>query len=204
MKIRVLLAFCALLPGATPLFCQGGPAIPLEPSVQLSVPDVMLVNQAGEHVRFNSGVVKGRVAVITSFFTTCSAICPLTEERLSHLARLLGHRMGKDVVFVSVSIDPENDTPERMRAWAEKFRVGPGWVLVSGKKEEVTALLKSLGLYVDRPQRHQSALIIGNQTSGWARVSSWSAPEKLATVIDRFSAGHPHTGNVSSVSAGKK
>ncbi len=151
--------------------------------VQLHVPDTRVVTQAGEHMRFNSGVVKDRVAVITSFFTTCTAFCPMTQERLSRLAKQLGRRMGKDVIFVSVSVDPVNDTPGRMKAWGEKFNVGPGWTLVSGNKDEVQALLQSLGLYVST-QRHQSTLIIGNQSNGWVRVSSWSSPERLAQVID--------------------
>lgn len=151
--------------------------------VQLNVPDVQVVTQAGQNVDFNSGVVRGRVAVITSFFTTCTAFCPMTQERLSRLAKQLGGRMGKDVVFVSVSVDPLNDTPERMKAWGEKFNIGPGWTLVSGKNEAVQSLLQSLGLFVNT-QRHQSFLIIGNQENGWVRVSSWSSPEKLAHVID--------------------
>lgn len=151
---------------------------------QLAVPDVQVISQSGEHLRFNSDVVKGRVAVVTGFFTTCTAMCPITQENLSHLAKLLGNRLGKDVVIISVSVDPVNDTPERMKAWGEKFHIGPGWTLVSGDKGQVETLLKSLGLYVALPQRHQSALMIGNQKAGWVRASSWSTPEKLVKVID--------------------
>jgi len=129
-------------------------------------------------------VIRGRVAVITSFLTNCSAYCPITQEKLAELAKVLGDKMGREVVFISVSVDAENDTPEHMKAWGEKFHVGPGWSLVSGKKEDVEALLKSLGLYVAIPQRHQSALLIGNQKSGWSRVSSWSTAEKLARIVD--------------------
>jgi len=162
---------------------------------QLAVPDVQVVNQSGQRLRFNSDVVKGRVAVVTGFFTTCTAMCPITQENLSHLAKLLGDRLGKDVVIVSVSVDPTNDTPERMKAWGEKFHIGPGWTLVSGNKDDVQTLLKSLGLYVDIPQRHQSALMIGNQTAGWIRASSWSSSEKLAKLVDGLaSAGRQTAG----------
>ena len=154
-------------------------------AVHLTVPDIEVVNQAGEHVRFNSGVVKDRVAVITSFFTSCTAFCPMTQERLARLAKRLHERMGKDVVFVSVSVDPANDTAAAMKAWGKKHKIGPGWTLVSGQTENVESLLKSLGLFVDI-QRHQSMLIIGNQKQGWVRVSSWSSPAKLAQVIDEI------------------
>jgi len=164
---------------------------PPSTTVELSVPDIQVVNQSGEHVRFNSDVVKGRVAVITSFLTNCSAFCPITQEKLAQLAKVLGDKMGRDVVFISVSVDPENDTPEHMKAWGEKFHVGTGWSLVSGKKDDVETLLKSLGLYVSIPQRHQSALLIGNQKSGWSRVSSWSTAEKLARIVDAHEAAKP-------------
>ena len=194
-KLPVLaLAMCALpcfaqtVPAQEPFSQQSNPPATV---VELSVPDVELVNQSGQRVRFNSDVIKGRVAVITSFLTNCSSFCPITQEKLAQLAKVLGDKMGRDVVFISLSVDPENDTPEQMKAWSEKFHVGPGWSLVSGKKDDVEALLKSLGLYVPIPQRHQSALLIGNQKSGWSRVSSWSTAEKLARIVDQHEEAKP-------------
>jgi protein SCO1/2 len=194
-KLPVLaLAMCASLFFTWALLAQqpfSQTSNPPATAVELSVPDVQVVNQSGEHVRFNSDVVKGRVAVITSFLTNCSAFCPITQEKLAQLAKLLGDKMGREVVFISVSVDPENDTPEHMKAWGKKFHVGTGWSLVSGKKEDVDALLKSLGLYVAIPQRHQSALLIGSQKSGWSRVSSWSTAEKLARIVDEHESAKP-------------
>lgn len=187
MKTKTLAALAVLVLLA-PLSAQDSvhntPVVP----VHLTVPDIEVVNQAGAHVRFNSGVIKDRVAVITSFFTTCTAFCPMTQERLARLTTLLHDRMGKDVVFVSVSVDPANDTPAAMKAWGEKHKIGPGWTLVSGQTGNVESLLKSLGLFVDI-QRHQSALIIGNQKHGWVRVSSWSSPASLAEVINGIEKG---------------
>ena len=158
--------------------------------IKLVVPDVTVVNQSGEKLRFNSEVIGNRVAVVNSFFTSCTAFCPLTQERLSRLAKKLGDRMGKDVVFVSISVDPQRDTPPQMKVWGEKFHIGHGWTLVSGKKDGIEVLLKSFGLYVDM-QRHQSALIIGNQRQGWVRVSSWASPARLAQVIDGIEENPP-------------
>ena len=187
MKTKILAALAVLsllVPGWAQDSVHNTPVVP----VHLTVPDIQVVNQAGEHVRFNSGVVGDRVAVITSFFTSCTAFCPLTQERLARLEKLLHDRMGKDVVFVSVSVDPANDTPAAMKAWGEKRKIGPGWSLVSGQTKNVESLLKSLGLFVDI-QRHQSMLIIGNQKQGWMRVSSWSSPARLAQVIDGIEKG---------------
>ncbi len=128
-------------------------------------------------MRFNSQV-EGHIAIVTGFFTTCNSMCPITQEKLSQVAKLLGPKLGKDVVIVSVSVDAENDTPARMKEWAEKFHTGPGWTLLSGNRDQVNALLKSLGLFVELRQRHQSALMVGSAATGWVRISSWTPPEK--------------------------
>jgi cytochrome oxidase Cu insertion factor (SCO1/SenC/PrrC family) len=106
--------------------------------------------------------------------------------------------MGKDVVIVSVSVDANNDTPERMKAWGEKFHIGTGWTLASGNKADVDSLLKSLGLYVEIPQRHQSAIIIGNEKTGWTRASSWASAEKIVKLIDEIKSQRRSSGNASS------
>ena len=152
--------------------------------VATTVPDLQVVTQTGDHLHFNSQIVKGRIAIVTGFFTTCSSMCPITQEKLSEVARVLGPRLGKDIVIVSLSTDAERDTPERMRAWREKFHIGPGWILAGGDKNKVDQLLKALGLFVDVPQRHQSALMIGNDESGWFRISSWAPTEKLVELVD--------------------
>lgn len=187
MKFRAFAALIVFI-FAGLLYAQDKPA-----PVALPVPDIEVVNQNGRHVRFNSQVVEGRIAIVTGFFTTCSAMCPITQEKLAQVAKLLGPRIGKDVVIVSVSVDAENDTPARMKDWAEKFHTGPGWTLLSGNRTDVDTLLKSLGLFVELRQRHQSALMIGNAATGWVRVSSWTPSEKLAKLAESMSQAKPVT-----------
>jgi len=185
MNLRAFIAFIVFL-FAGSLYAQDQPA-----PVALPVPDIEVVNQDGRHVRFNSQVVEGHIAIVTGFFTSCSSMCPITQEKLSQVAKLLGPRLGKDVVIVSVSVDAENDTPARMKDWGEKFHIGPGWTLLSGKRDQVDALLKSLGLSVPVPQRHQSALMVGSAATGWVRISSWTSSEKLARLAESMSSSRP-------------
>jgi protein SCO1 len=168
---------------------------------QVSVPDVQVITQSGDRLHFTTELVKGRTAIVTSFFTTCTSMCPITQESLARVARLLGPRLGKDVVIVSLSVDPEKDTPERMKAWGEKFHIGPGWVLASGSKGDMQSLLKSLGLFVDLPQRHQSLLMVGNASSGWVRVSSWTPAEKLAELVEKIATDHAAPANGSATAS---
>jgi len=184
MNFRVLVALIFIFSAL--LYAQDKPA-----PVALPVPDIEVVNQNGRHVRFNSQVVDGRIAIVTGFFTSCRAMCPITQEKLSQVAKLLGPRLGKDVVIVSVSVDAKNDTPVRMKDWGEKFHIGPGWTLLSGNPAEVDTLLKSLGLSVPLPQRHQSALMVGSTATGWVRISSWTPAEKLAQLAESMSSARP-------------
>jgi cytochrome oxidase Cu insertion factor (SCO1/SenC/PrrC family) len=159
-----------------------------EPSslVKLPVPDLEVVDQNGHHLRFSSDVLKDRTAVINTFFTNCAAICPITQETFSKLAKSLSSRLGHDLVLISISVDPEHDTPERMKIWGQKFNVGKGWLLLSGNKAQTEELLKSLRLFAPGNQRHQTAVLIGNRNTGWIRASGFASEQKLQKLVDDF------------------
>jgi mono/diheme cytochrome c family protein len=98
--------------------------------------------------------------------------------------------MGKDVFFVSISIDPDNDTPEALRAYAAKFNVGPGWTFLTGRSKDIDLLRRKLGLYMPPlvngapPTDHELSLIVGNQATGrWMKSSPYENPEVLATQL---------------------
>ena len=93
-----------------------------------------LVTQDGKKVRFFDDLIKGKVVAINFIFTGCSAACSMETARLRDVQDLLGDRMGKDVFFYSISIDPDNDTPEALKHYADKFKVGPGWTFLTGQE----------------------------------------------------------------------
>ena len=98
-------------------------------------PNVDLITHEGKKVRFYDDLIKGKVVAIELIYTTCKYSCPLETARLVQLQKLMGDRMGKDVFFYSISIDPEHDTPAVLKDYAEKYHVGPGWlVLTAGKR----------------------------------------------------------------------
>ena len=89
-------------------------------------PNVTLTTQDGEQVRFYDDLVKGKIVAINLIYTTCKYACPLETARLAQVQKLLGDRMGRDVFFYSITIDPEHDTPAVLKAYAEKYQAGPG------------------------------------------------------------------------------
>ena len=95
-------------------------------------PNVPLTTQEGRSVRLYDDLLKDKIVAIDLIYTTCQYQCPLETARLVQVQRLLGDRVGKDIFFYSITIDPEHDTPAVLKAYAEKFHAGPGWLRSTG------------------------------------------------------------------------
>jgi protein SCO1/2 len=154
-------------------------------------PNVELTTQNGEKVRFYDDLIKGKVVAIDLIYTTCKYNCPLETARLVQLQKLLGDRMGKDVFFYSITIEPEHDTPEVLKAYAEKYHVGPGWLFLTGKEADIKLISHKLGLdslpAADDPDGHTPHLLIGNEATGlWMRNSALDNTRFLALKIEQM------------------
>lgn len=152
-------------------------------------PNVPLTTHEGKTVRFFDDLLKDKVVVINFIYTTCPDSCPLETARLVQVQQILGDRVGRDVFMYSISIDPERDTPEVLKEYAKNYQVGPGWLFLTGKEDDITRLRKKLGLYIDEIQEdgsydHNLSLIIGNQATGrWKKSSPFDNPYFLANQI---------------------
>ena len=148
-------------------------------------PNIELTTQDGKKVHFYDDLLKGKIVAITLIYTHCKDACPLETARMRQVQKMLGDHMGKDIHFVSISIDPENDTPEVLHDYAEMYNAGPGWTFLTGKKDDITALSKKLGLYTDPDPAlrdgHTPSLLIGNEVTGeWKQQSAGDNPRFLA------------------------
>jgi protein SCO1 len=153
-------------------------------------PNVELITQDGQKVHFYDDLIKGKIVAIDLIYTTCQYSCPLETARLAQVQRKLGDRVGKDIFFYSISIDPDHDTPEVLRAYMEKFHVGPGWTFLTGRKEDIIFLSRRLGLYTTssvNADGHIAHLLIGNEAIGqWVRSSALDNPSFQARMIGNF------------------
>jgi len=96
----------------------------------------------------------------------------------------LGDKTGRDVHFISISVDPLTDTPERLKAWGAKFKAGDGWTFVSGEKQEVDKLLNALGASVSRREDHSPTVIVGNDLKGvWTRTYGLARSTQIVGLI---------------------
>lgn len=141
--------------------------------------ELELVDQNGKPVRFYSDVLQGKTVVINTFFTRCTGICPVMNSTFAKIQDAFGDRLGKDLFMVSISVDPEYDTPERLREYAKNFKASPGWIFLTGKRENVEAALLKLGHAVEAKESHKAVFLIGNEPRGY-----WKKAFGLAKAAD--------------------
>jgi protein SCO1/2 len=152
-------------------------------------PNVELKTHHGKTVRLYDDLLKGKTVAVNIIFTDCIDVCPLETAMLVQLYRLLGDRVGRNIHFYSISIDPERDTPEVLKAYAEKFGADlPGWLFLTGKLEDIKLATKKLGLVraTDKARRdgHTAILMVGHEPTGqWNRNSALDEPRFLASRI---------------------
>ncbi len=146
--------------------------------------DVELLDQDGRRLRFYTDVLKGKTVVINAFFTTCTSVCPPMNRNMEKIQAALGERAGRDVFLVSISVDPETDTPERLKEYAQKFHAGKGWIFLTGKKENVDWALYKVGQYVEAKDDHTTVIVIGNEPTGlWKKALGVAKPAELIEVV---------------------
>lgn len=146
--------------------------------------DVALVDQNGKTQRLYSDLLQGKIVIINSFFATCKDSCPIMTRNFARIQESLGDRIGKDVYLLSLTVDPETDTPERLRAYAEQMKARPGWLFLTGTRENVNYALRKLGLYTEEKQNHLTMFIIGNEPTGlWKKTQGTASPGDLIHIV---------------------
>jgi cytochrome oxidase Cu insertion factor (SCO1/SenC/PrrC family) len=152
-------------------------------------PNAVLTDQDGKQFKFYDDLIKNKVVSVNFIFTSCAASCGLETARLREVQRMLGDRVGKDVFFYSISIDPLNDTPKELKAYATKFGAGPGWKFLTGKPADIELIQRKLGLFDDMDvgkslNQHSLDSMIGNQGTGrWMKSSPFESPEVTAAQL---------------------
>jgi cytochrome oxidase Cu insertion factor (SCO1/SenC/PrrC family) len=151
------------------------------PAMRPTIPDTPVIDQHGRPVRFYTDLVKGRVVAVNFIFTRCQTICPALGVNFGQLQSLLDDH---PVPLISISLDPVNDRPAQLAAWAERYGAGPNWTLVTGEKPEIDALLKVLGAYATDKSSHSPLILLGDDRSGtWRRLDGFTAPERVRREI---------------------
>jgi protein SCO1 len=125
--------------------------------------DRELIAQDGRKLRFYSDVLKGRLVVLNTIFTHCEDACPLITAQMNAVRAKLGPAFGRDVHFVTITSDPQRDTPQALKKWAAKHSADvPGWTFLTGKKSDVDHILQKLGQWSQNIESHSTQLVAWN------------------------------------------
>ncbi|MBI4525356.1 MAG: SCO family protein [Deltaproteobacteria bacterium] len=115
-------------------------------------PEFTLTNQDGQQLTLKE--LRGKVLAITFIFANCGDTCPLLTARMADLQARLGPDFGRKVYFVSITVDPERDTPQVLKRYAEAYKASPaGWAFLTGTQAEIRDVAKRYGVYYKRTRR---------------------------------------------------
>jgi cytochrome oxidase Cu insertion factor (SCO1/SenC/PrrC family) len=154
------------------------------PVMTVQIPDTPVLDQNGKRLNFYTDLIKGKTVAINFIFTTCTTICPPLTATFRRVQMDLGEHADRDVQLISISVDPTTDVPERLRAFAAKFKAGPGWTFVTGDKPEIDKLLRALGAAVADKNDHTPMILIGNDRANyWTRTYGLAPPTTLARIL---------------------
>ncbi len=155
---------------------------------RLSIPDVEVLNQDGQRVKLYTDLIKGRRVVINFIYTTCKAVCPLSGDNFARLQAHLGEGLGKDVYMLSITTDPENDTPVQLKNWSQRYHPKAGWTFVTGDATAMNAVLRALtGEGARRGYHNPVAFVVDDERGAWKRTNGLEAPAKLVEMLDELS-----------------
>lgn len=183
-----LLTAAIFLAIGVPVCAQAGSTDPdtLNAAAHEYFTDVPLITQDGKTVRLYSDLLQGKVVVINTFFGTCTGSCPKMSAILSGLQDRLGSQLGKDVFLLSFTVDPETDTPEKLKQYAAQFQARPGWYFLTGSKQNVDLAIGKLGPKIARKEDHSTLFLVGNNRTGlWKKVFAPSCtPASLQQIVE--------------------
>jgi protein SCO1/2 len=148
------------------------------------IPNVPVTTQDGKTLLFHDDVLKGKISIISFIYTSCRDICPVVTARLSQLEEKLGDAVGRDYFFVSISIDPANDSHEKLKEYGRAFGVGPSWLFLTGKREDIDHIRHRLGERSRALTEHRNEVLLYNGTTGeWERNSAFADINILASAV---------------------
>jgi protein SCO1 len=154
------------------------------------LPNVELMTQDSKKVRFYEDLVKNKVVAINFMYAHCEGICPTMTANLVRVQKILHDRIGHDIFMYSITLKPEEDTPQALKEYADMHGAGPGWLFLTGKPADIELLRRSLGFSSIDPDEdadkstHTGMLRIGNEPMlRWSACPSQARAQWIATSI---------------------
>jgi protein SCO1 len=148
VNTRILAGGAVIFSFAVALSAAGGESLPkIKPA-----PEFTLTKQDGKRLTLKE--LRGKTLAITFIFASCADTCPLLTAKMAGIQDRLGPAFGPEVNFLSITVDPERDTPEVLKRYAEGHKANPaGWAFLTGTPAEIRNVAKRYGIYYKKNPR---------------------------------------------------
>ena len=174
-----------------PVLTATPPALAAKPGPRAGYfPNTLVETHDGRKLRFYDDIVRGKVVVLNMMYSVCTGICPGNTANLLQVQRALGERLGKDIFMVSMTLQPEFDTPKALNDYVKSYGIKPGWTFLTGEPKEMDVIRRKLGFFNDDPKidadlaNHTGMVRIGNESlDRWFMMPALSAPQQIARSI---------------------
>ncbi len=180
---------------------SGVPAItPYTGTSDTPFPNVTLYTHEGEAVRFYDDLIRDKVVAINMMYADCAGICPVATANLMQVQSMLGERAGRDVFMYSITLQPELDTPNGLKRYAERHGIKPGWKFLTGAPEDIELVRYRLGFYdrdenIDNIRENHTGMVrIGNDSlNRWSMAPALAEPQQIMATINHLDPKAVHT-----------
>lgn len=154
--------------------------------VNVDLPEVRLVRQDSKEVQLQDELSDGRVVVLSYIYTSCTAVCPMTSQMIYKLQGKLGSDLDK-VHLVSISIDPEQDTPEVLAKYADKYHASKYWNHYTGTVDASVKVQKAMNAYLGDKMNHVPVTFIwSGKGKAWIRIDGFASPDDLLLEVNKL------------------
>ena len=144
-----------------------------------AIPAVQLIRDDGKLVSLPDEMDDGRPVVLNFIYTSCGSVCPLMSAVFAEFAHKLGSERDK-VHLMSISIDPEQDTPARLREYASKFKAGPEWQHYTGTVQASVVTQRAFDLFRGDKMSHPAVTLLrAAPGQPWLRLDGFITPDEL-------------------------
>lgn len=151
--------------------------------------NIQIKDQHGQHFNFFQDLIKNKTVAINFIFTDCTSSCSLSTA----IFRQVQNQLGKKVQLITISVDPENDTPERLLEFSKKFNAQPGWAFVTGEKAAIVGILNRFGVYSPDKNNHSNLVIAGNEAHHqWIRLYDFPQAEEIIAALHNLTVLKKH------------
>jgi protein SCO1/2 len=149
------------------------------------IPDVTLINQDGARIQLRKLLASDGPVLVDFVFTTCTTICPVLSSNFMNFQNTIIAESGK-ARLVSISVDPDFDTPKEMKAYLKRYQAKPGWDFLTGSRADIDRVLRAFNVFTRDKMDHPPVILLKSPTdSRWVRIYGLIGTNKLLVEYEK-------------------